>query len=193
VGGLPGLCIGLDIEDIRSLPEAKDYWEDEFYRANFAKTEISYAVLQTDPRTHFTGFWCAKEALRKCDPAFATVSPASTAVAHDPNGRPYLTLDTEAGLVRLPHAVSISHTTELATAIVVTIQAASSPTPAHPEVAVDSDPISAEPAHGIEVRSSTELVAVSQKMGVLARLFGRRTDSLSFPASPRDGKARPVP
>ena len=114
-----GLQVGLDLEDIHSLPVATDYWEHEFYRANFAKSEIAYAVLEAEPRTHFAGFWCAKEALRKCDPSFAHVNPAQTAVAHEANGRPYLTLESETGPERLPHAVSISHTLEIATAVVV--------------------------------------------------------------------------
>jgi phosphopantetheine--protein transferase-like protein len=114
-----GLQVGLDVEDIRSLPVAADYWEHEFYRGTFARSEIAYAVLQAEPRTHFAGFWCAKEALRKCDPSFSGVSPERTAVAHEANGRPYLTLETEAGPERLAHAVSISHTTEVATAVVV--------------------------------------------------------------------------
>ena len=121
-----GLQVGLDVEDIGSLPAATDYWEHEFYRANFAKSEIAYAVLEAEPRTHFAGFWCAKEALRKCDPSFADVSPAQTAVAHDANGRPCLTLETGAGPERLPHAVSISHTLEIATAVVVSGTAAPS-------------------------------------------------------------------
>jgi holo-[acyl-carrier protein] synthase len=113
------LQVGLDVEDIRSLPVSADYWEHEFYRGTFAKSEIAYAVLQAEPRIHFAGFWCAKEALRKCDQGFSGISPERTAVAHDADGRPYLTLETEAGPERLAHAVSISHTTEVATAVVV--------------------------------------------------------------------------
>ena len=121
-----GLQVGLDVEDIDSLPVVTDYWEHEFYRANFAKSEIAYAVLEAAPRTHFAGFWCAKEALRKCDPSFTDVSPDRTAVAHEANGRPYLTLESEAGPERLPHAVSISHTLQIATAVVVSGTAAPS-------------------------------------------------------------------
>jgi len=119
--GTPGsLKVGLDVEDIRSLPFAVDYWEHEFYRGTFAKLEIAYAVVQAEPRTHFAGFWCAKEALRKCDSAFAGVSPDKTAVAHDANGQPYLTCDSGVGPERLAHAMSISHTADVATAVVVT-------------------------------------------------------------------------
>jgi phosphopantetheine--protein transferase-like protein len=118
-GGFAGLQVGLDVEDIRSLPVASDYWEHEFYQGTFARSEIAYAVLHVEPRTHLAGFWCAKEALRKCDPYYAEISPQQTAVAHDANGRPYLTMESDAGPQRLPHAVSISHTSEVATAVVV--------------------------------------------------------------------------
>jgi phosphopantetheine--protein transferase-like protein len=152
---LSGLQVGLDVEDIRSLPVATDYWEHEFYRASFAKSEIAYAVLEAEPRTHFAGFWCAKEALRKCDPSFADVSPAQTAVAHEANGRPYLTLASEPGPERLPHAVSISHTLEIATAVVVSGSAT-------PAAVVDA----------IELMIVAATAPAAKKSRGLARLFG---------------------
>lgn len=157
-GGFAGLQVGLDVEDIRSMPEATDYWEHEFYRGSFAKSEIAYAVLHPEPRTHFAGFWCAKEALRKCDPSFAGVAPELTAVAHDANGRPYLTLETEAGPERLAHAVSISHTADVATAVVV-LNAA----PAPVAVAVPS-----APAIDVVAAPASE----AKKSRGLAKLFG---------------------
>lgn len=154
-GSLGSLRVGLDVEDIRSLPVAADYWEHEFYQGTFAKSEIAYAVLQAEPRTHFAGFWCAKEALRKCDSTFAGVSPEKTAVAHDANGQPYLTLDSGMGPERLAHAVSISHTSEVATAVVVAGVAA-------PEVVVETiTPLIVE-ANKPEARKSRGL----------AKLFG---------------------
>ena len=156
-GGFAGLQVGLDVEDIRSMPVASDYWEHEFYRGSFSKSEVAYAVLHPEPRTHFAGFWCAKEALRKCDPSFAGVAPERTAVAHDANGRPYLTLETEAGPERLAHAVSISHTAEVATAVVVLAPAVAvaKAAPALPQIA---------PAVAAE--------AGSKKPRGLAKLFG---------------------
>jgi phosphopantetheine--protein transferase-like protein len=156
-GGFAGLQVGLDVEDIRSLPEASDYWEHEFYRGSFSKSEIAYAVLHVEPRTHFAGFWCAKEALRKCDPAFAGVAPELTAVAHDANGRPYLTLETEAGPERLAHAVSISHTAEVATAVVVLAPAAA---------VVEAAP--APQVNSLEVVAAAE----AKRPRGLAKLFG---------------------
>jgi phosphopantetheinyl transferase (holo-ACP synthase) len=112
-----GLQVGLDVQDVRSLPFAADYWEHEFYRGVFGRTEIAYAVVQPEPRLHLAGFWCAKEALRKCDPSFANVALDATVVVHDDSGRPYL----EWNGARLPHAVSLSHTSEIATAVVVSV------------------------------------------------------------------------
>jgi phosphopantetheinyl transferase (holo-ACP synthase) len=124
---MEGVQVGLDIENVKSLPVTSDYWEHEFYQGMFGKAEIAYAVLEQEPRIHLTGFWCAKEALRKCDPSFATAGFETTIVAHEPNGRPYLVWQRSTGDVRLPHALSLSHTGELATAVVVAIA-----TPAEP-------------------------------------------------------------
>jgi phosphopantetheine--protein transferase-like protein len=149
-GNFSGLQVGLDVEDIGALPVVGDYWEDAFYRDSFAKSEIAYAVLQAEPRTHFAGFWCAKEALRKCDAAFASVALNQIAVAHELDGRPYLMMQFE----RLGHAVSISHTAEVATAVVVSGSAA-------PEVVVEAiAPLMAE-----------AIVPEARKSRGLARLF----------------------
>ena len=149
------LQVGLDVEEIRSLPVAVDYWEHDFYRSNFARSEIAYAVLEADPLTHFAGFWCAKEALRKCDPSFAEVSFDRIGVAHETGGRPYLTLASDAGPERLPHAVSISHTIDVATAVVVAGTAA-------PEAVIEAvAPILAE-----------EIIPEKRKSRGLAKLFG---------------------
>lgn len=157
--GAGPLQVGLDVEDIQALPAAKDYWEHEFYRGSFAASEIAYAVLEAEPRVHFAGFWCAKEALRKCDAAYAEVEFARVAVAHDPGGKPYLTLGAENGLPgrfdRLPHAVSIAHTAEVATAVVVTGSAA-------PEAVVEA----------IAPALVAEVVPEKRKSRGLAKLFG---------------------
>ena len=155
-GGSGALQIGLDVEEIKVLPAAKDYWEHEFYRGSFAASEIAYAVIEADPRVHFAGFWCAKEALLKCDAAYTEVEFSRIAVAHDLDGKPYLTLAGENGLVdRLPHAVSIAHTGEVATAVVVTGIA-------QPEVVVET----------IAPILAAEVLPEKRKSRGLAKLFG---------------------
>lgn len=158
-GGFANLQVGLDVEDIRSMPVASDYWEHEFYQGSFARSEIAYAVLHVEPRTHFAGFWCAKEALRKCDPSYAAIPPAQTAVAHDADGRPYLTLETGAAAERLPHGVSISHTSEVATAVVVL-----QPVAATPVVA----PVASPP----RIDTAVAPEQAGKKSRGLAKLFG---------------------
>src|SRR5690349_16536082 len=118
---LRGAQVGIDIQDIRSLPTANDFWEHEFYVGLFGKSEIAYAVVTPEPRKHLAGFWCAKEALRKCDPSFMGVDFQATVVEHDQDGRPHLQWLTPSGTVRLPHALSLSHTEEMATAVVFAV------------------------------------------------------------------------
>jgi phosphopantetheine--protein transferase-like protein len=150
------LKVGLDVEEIKALPVAKDYWEHGFYRGSFAASEIAYAVLDGEPRVHFAGFWCAKEALLKCDAAYVDVEFSRIAVAHDAAGKPYLTLAAENGFWdRLPHAVSIAHTAEVATAVVVTGSAA-------PEVVVEA----------IAPALVAEVAPEKRKSRGLAKLFG---------------------
>jgi phosphopantetheinyl transferase (holo-ACP synthase) len=124
---MEGVQVGLDIENVKSLPVTSDYWEHEFYQGMFGKSEIAYAVLEREPRIHLAGFWCAKEALRKCDPSFASAGFETTVVEHEASGRPYLMWQSSTGNVRLPHALSLSHTGELATAVVVAIATPAAP------------------------------------------------------------------
>ena len=124
-----GLQVGLDIQEVGALPIPADYWEDDFYRENFDKSEIASAVVTAEPRTHLAGYWCAKEALRKCDPSFIGTRPDATAVAHDESGRPYLVSVTAAGRTRLPHSLSISHSGQVASAVVVIGPPSPSPSP----------------------------------------------------------------
>ena len=115
------LQIGLDAQDVRALPVAADYWVHEFYSEMFGKSEIAYAVGHSEPRIHLAGFWSAKEALRKCDPIFTKVAMQSVEVLHDSAGKPHLSHQTAAGAVRLPHVLSLSHTGDLAIAVVVNV------------------------------------------------------------------------
>jgi len=148
---LAGVQVGIDVQDVHSLPVADDYWEHEFYAGMFGKSEIAYAVVQSEPRTHLAGYWCAKEALRKCDPSFIKVGFESTVVAHEQDGRPYLQWQTPSGPVRLPHALSLSHTGELAIAVVIAVAFPPGPepsregTPAPPEAKPAESPGPAGP------------------------------------------------
>jgi phosphopantetheine--protein transferase-like protein len=167
-GFLPGLHVGLDAEAVNCLPAALDYWEHEFYRNTFARSEIAYAVLKAEPKTHFAGFWCAKEALRKCDPAFTATNMNRVAVFHDPDGHPYLTVQTETGAQRLPHSLSISHTSDLALAVVVMSPLAASPV----QTEVPATPASPASAPALNARKPRGLKRLLLAMSVLFGIPG---------------------
>jgi holo-[acyl-carrier protein] synthase len=105
--------LGVDLQSVADLPVSADYWEEEFYKSTFRPREIAYALLQTDPRESFTAMWCAKEALRKAVPAFASIEWTRIEVAHDINGKPSLQVDGKP----LDGALSLSHTRDYAVAV----------------------------------------------------------------------------
>ena len=116
---LPGLACGVDIEMIENLPIAEDYWDADFYRTAFSKGEIAYCVRQEEPRMHFAARWCAKEALKKCNPEYMQLEMGQLEVVMNDAGRPSMRLRFENETRELAVAVSMSHTPVMATAIVV--------------------------------------------------------------------------
>lgn len=117
------VACGIDIELVENLPEATDYWQDEFYRTHFARSEIAHCLTQENPRMHFAARWCAKEALKKCDAAFLHADLSAIEVAHDEAGAPSLRQIADGRSFLLPFAVSLSHTPLLAVAVVVKLVA----------------------------------------------------------------------
>jgi phosphopantetheine--protein transferase-like protein len=135
-----GASCGVDLELVANLPVPLDPWEDPFYQANFTASEIAYCLRQLDPPTHFAARWCAKEALKKCDRAFLAVAPKLIEVVLDEAGAPRLEYLGEGTAKRLPHAVSLSHTTLAAIAVVVRADPAPGLAPAPAPILVPSAP-----------------------------------------------------
>ncbi|HEX4123515.1 MAG TPA: 4'-phosphopantetheinyl transferase superfamily protein [Tepidisphaeraceae bacterium] len=138
VAGAPDIQCGVDIEAVANLPQASDPWSDEFYQQHFSPAEIAYCAMQPDPRMHFAGRWCAKEALIKCDPSLAA-EPLHTLEVVPSAGGPTLRRLGRDGARELPHALSISHTQDMAIAMVVLHHP-------HQPPAVASSPPAAAPA-----------------------------------------------
>ena len=111
------LSVGIDMELVENLPDVTDFWTADFYQTHFTGAEIAYCIRQEHPRMHFAARWCAKEALRKCDPAFLGTDPATVQVALDARGRPSFEWKRDPP-EPLPHAVSLTHTPLFAAAIV---------------------------------------------------------------------------
>jgi holo-[acyl-carrier protein] synthase len=120
----PGVSVacGVDIEEVGSLPEALDYWEHAFYSTSFSPEEVAYCLLKSEPRIHFAARWAAKEALKKCDPAFLNTELTSLSLVHRVDGSTFLARQGNGRWEPLPHAVSISHTDSYAVATVMRVQ-----------------------------------------------------------------------
>jgi phosphopantetheinyl transferase (holo-ACP synthase) len=127
-----GVGCGVDLELVENLPYAADCWADPFYQATFSPAEVAYCLVQPEPAPHFCARWCAKEALKKCDPSFATAELKDIEVAHGSDGAPHL-VDRRGGAVRrLPYSLSLSHTPLAAVAVVVRFDDRQAPPPAPP-------------------------------------------------------------
>jgi phosphopantetheine--protein transferase-like protein len=113
--------IGVDIEMVESMPEVADYWTSDFYRVHFSDAEIAYCVRQDSPRVHFAARWCAKEALAKCDATYIGVDPAKVQVVIQPNGQPAFENLASGHAEHLPFALSLTHTIQLAAAVVASV------------------------------------------------------------------------
>ena len=88
VAGVSAGNIGIDIEELSSLPRAHDFRKDEFYIMNFTPSEIAYCVLQPDPYASFAGLFSAKEAIIKADGRLRSRSFNSIGITHGSEGEP---------------------------------------------------------------------------------------------------------
>jgi phosphopantetheine--protein transferase-like protein len=163
---------GIDIELIDHLPRVDDCWEDSFYRDHFAPGEIAYCLLQETPSLHFTARWCVKEALKKCDGAFLATAPRDIEVVIDGAGAPHLVHHTGGATRRLPHAVSLSHTTHAAVAVVVKIDAATVvPTPRNLPPAPEVHSPAPAPHRSSLLPTLLGLIALCVAIGALVRTY----------------------
>jgi phosphopantetheine--protein transferase-like protein len=156
---LTALACGIDIEMVDHFPEAQDYWEDPFYKTAFTSAEIAYCLMQEHPRIHFAARWCAKEALKKCDPAYIHEDLGRIEVAFA-EGAPFLRQVVNGRAEPLPFAVSLSHTPALAAAVIVksTASRAASGT-ASEAFAETSLPVSPRPVTEAAMASPSGLVS----------------------------------
>ena len=134
------VACGIDIESISSLPKTTDYWDHAFYQAHFTKEEIAYCLLQGDPAVHLAGRWCVKEALKKCDPVFIAAAMNEIEVRTDAAGAPSVWDLSRGSSVKLPYAVSLSHSADYAVGTVVRVNMVVPSPVASPPVAVAAPP-----------------------------------------------------
>lgn len=164
-----GLSCGLDVEPIANFPAVPDYWTAEFYTNTFTSLEIAYCVRQLDPRPHFAARWCAKEALKKCDPAYLAEPVLNIQVRHDEQGAPVLQRVNTQQI--LSYAVSLTHSADLAAAVVIRMDLASPPPlEEHNQPASAVASVVAAPTEQRTLRTST-VALVFALLGVLLSSF----------------------
>jgi len=105
--------VGIDIEEIRYMPQVADFREDEFYTMNFTSEEIAYCILQSNSLSSFAGLFAAKEAIVKADNNYLNKPFNNLHIGHLPNGKP----------VHPSFQLSISHTDDLAIAVAIPLLA----------------------------------------------------------------------
>lgn len=110
--GESGSGIGIDIEDVKNLPETNDYRSDDFYAGNFSQKEIAHSILQADPRISFAGQFALKEAIVKADNRYRNVPFSRIEIYYDSRGKPVFD----------GFEISISHTRDLAAAVAVRLK-----------------------------------------------------------------------
>ena len=111
---------GVDIQEIAAMPEpAGDRAADPFYAGHFTPGELAGAATRADPKSHLCGLWCAKEAIRKSDPALAALAFVDIAIEHAANGAPQARLAGPAA-ARFAISLSISHSAAYAVASAIT-------------------------------------------------------------------------
>ncbi len=103
------LAVGIDIENISSLPVVNDFREDAFYTMNFTPAEIAYCILQPNAYASFAGLFAAKEAIVKADNTYKNKAFNTIYIDHLPEGKP----------VHPGFQLSISHTSDIAVAVAV--------------------------------------------------------------------------
>jgi phosphopantetheinyl transferase (holo-ACP synthase) len=104
-----GTDIGIDIEEVTTLPRVVDFRKDIFYSQNFTAAEIAYCILQPDPYSSFAGLFAVKEAIIKADGRFRGRPFHTVEIGHSEEGKP----------VFPGFGLSISHAGGMAVAVAV--------------------------------------------------------------------------
>lgn len=110
------LSVGIDIEPITSFPVVNDFREDEFYKMNFAPSEIAYCILQKNPYASFAGLFASKEAIVKANNAYLNTTFNAIVIDHSSEGRP----------IHPDFQLSIAHSDDLVVAVAIQMAAISS-------------------------------------------------------------------
>lgn len=113
--------LGMDMQEISTLPVTDDFRTHSFYSSHFSPEEIATALLRQDPRSHLCGVFCAKEAAKKSHPKLLNLRMDDLCVTHTKVGQPLLRLSDGVALQNdFRFNLSITHTAHVAAATCLT-------------------------------------------------------------------------
>lgn len=117
--------IGIDLVNVARIERMLAKWGDAFSRRIYSAEEIAYCREKTRPSLHYAACFAVKEAFLK---AMGTglgggITLTDISTVHRAGGKPEIRLCGKANALlqagKMATSVSISHTDDLATAIVV--------------------------------------------------------------------------
>ena len=109
--------VGIDLEQISRFELGKT---NKFILNNFTEYEINYCFSKTNPSQHLCGIFCAKEALFKSlNRKIYISSNLNLEVKHNTLNKPIISIINDKLNISDDFDVSISHSGEYATAIVI--------------------------------------------------------------------------
>jgi phosphopantetheine--protein transferase-like protein len=80
--------IGVDIESSLNLPDAVDFYDEQFYTDNFTRAEIAYCSSKKNPKSCFAGRFAAKEAIIKANKKHINTKFSNLEISVAENGQP---------------------------------------------------------------------------------------------------------
>jgi holo-[acyl-carrier protein] synthase len=116
--------VGVDVVEIGEFEHIPFESNRRFYERCFSATEIAYCRSRPSPAQHFAARFAAKEAAVKAASSVARLLPWQVAIESEESGMPCLHFWDETGgwqprLSGHRAFVSLSHSRDLATAVVV--------------------------------------------------------------------------
>lgn len=86
--GADSLAVGIDIEDISSIPAPLNCKSNSFFNDNFSESEIDYCMMQVNPKESFATRFSLKEALIKADNTLMNMPLNELHIGNNAQGAP---------------------------------------------------------------------------------------------------------
>ena len=116
------MTVGIDIIEVKRIEKAIKKWGERFIKRIYLPGEITYCKARRDTYVCFSARFAAKEAFSKAiGIGIRKISWKDIEVTHDNRGKPSLIIKGKSSKIlgKRDLDISISHTDNLATAIVI--------------------------------------------------------------------------